>query len=87
MYVDGFVLAVPTANKEAFRRTPARRPPCSRSAAPCRSSSAGAMTCPKARSIRLAKIMADPRLSPDRNPMPFVGKRMIFGGFEAIVDA
>ena len=32
------------------------------------------------------KVMADPRLQPDKNPMPFDGKRMIYGGFETIVD-
>jgi uncharacterized protein YbaA (DUF1428 family) len=31
--------------------------------------------------------MADPRLQPDTNAMPFDGKRMIYGGFEVIVDA
>lgn len=30
--------------------------------------------------------MNDPRLSPENNPMPFDGKRMIFGGFEPIVE-
>lgn len=33
-----------------------------------------------------AKVMADPRLQPDKNPMPFDGKRMIFGGFEILVE-
>jgi uncharacterized protein YbaA (DUF1428 family) len=33
------------------------------------------------------KVMADPRLSPDANPMPFDGKRLVFGGFEMILDA
>lgn len=33
------------------------------------------------------KIMQDPRMQPDRNPMPFDGKRMIIGGFDIIVDA
>jgi uncharacterized protein YbaA (DUF1428 family) len=28
--------------------------------------------------------MADPRLQPDK--MPFDGKRMIYGGFEMLVD-
>lgn len=28
----------------------------------------------------------DPRLDPARNPMPFDGKRMIYGGFQPIVD-
>jgi uncharacterized protein YbaA (DUF1428 family) len=27
----------------------------------------------------------DPRMSPEKNPMPFDGKRMIFGGFAPIV--
>lgn len=34
----------------------------------------------------MKKAMADPRLQPDENPMPFDGKRMIYGGFEVIVD-
>lgn len=29
---------------------------------------------------------ADPRMDPVKNPMPFDGKRMIFGGFEPVVD-
>jgi len=29
-----------------------------------------------------AKVMADPRMQPDWNNMPFDGKRMIFGGFQ-----
>jgi uncharacterized protein YbaA (DUF1428 family) len=32
-------------------------------------------------------VMADPRMQPDTNTMPFDGKRMIYGGFEVIVDA
>ncbi|MFM5906948.1 MAG: DUF1428 domain-containing protein [Novosphingobium sp.] len=28
----------------------------------------------------------DPRMDPAKNPMPFDGKRMIFGGFEPIVE-
>lgn len=32
----------------------------------------------------MAKVMADPRLKPD--DMPFDGKRMIWGGFETIVE-
>jgi uncharacterized protein YbaA (DUF1428 family) len=32
------------------------------------------------------KVMADPRLQPDNNPMPFDGKRMIYGGFQTIVE-
>lgn len=29
---------------------------------------------------------ADPRMDPAKNPMPFDGKRMIFGGFAPIVE-
>jgi len=34
----------------------------------------------------MAAVMAVPRVQPDMNPMPFDGKRMIYGGFEVIVD-
>jgi uncharacterized protein YbaA (DUF1428 family) len=32
------------------------------------------------------KLMADPRCQPDQMSMPFDGKRMIYGGFEMILD-
>ena len=35
----------------------------------------------------MPKIMADPRLQPDRSPMPFDAKRIIWGGFDVIVEA
>lgn len=38
------------------------------------------------RDAGLPKVMADPRLQPDTNPMPFDGKRLIFGGFEMVVQ-
>jgi uncharacterized protein YbaA (DUF1428 family) len=38
------------------------------------------------RDAAMKKVMEDPRLQPDRNPMPFDGKRMIYGGFEIIVE-
>ncbi len=34
-----------------------------------------------------AKVMADPRMQPGQNPMPFDGKRMIYGGFTVLLDA
>ena len=40
-----------------------------------------------ARDAGMAKVMADSRLDPATNPMPFDGKRLIYGGFEVIVDA
>lgn len=42
------------------------------------------------RDAGMAKMMdpsfADPRMDQEKNPMPFDGKRMIYGGFDAIVD-
>jgi uncharacterized protein YbaA (DUF1428 family) len=35
---------------------------------------------------RMTDLMkTDPRMNPERNPMPFDGKRMIFGGFAPVV--
>jgi uncharacterized protein YbaA (DUF1428 family) len=33
------------------------------------------------------KVMADPRMQPDKETMPFDGQRMIYGGFAPLVDA
>ena len=35
----------------------------------------------------MRKAMADARLQPETNPMPFDGRRMIFGGFEVLLEA
>jgi uncharacterized protein YbaA (DUF1428 family) len=35
----------------------------------------------------MKKVMADPRMQPNTNPMPFDGKRMIYGGFDVIVES
>ena len=40
-----------------------------------------------ARDAGMAKAMADPRMQPGASPMPFDGKRMIFGGFEVLLEA
>lgn len=32
-------------------------------------------------------VMDDPRMHPDTNPMPFDGKRLIYGGFNLILEA
>ena len=34
---------------------------------------------------RRMESKSDPRMSPEQNPMPFDGKRMIFGGFKPVV--
>lgn len=41
----------------------------------------------KVRDEGMKKAMADPRMKHDPASMPFDGQRMIFGGFEVIVDA
>src|SRR5262245_60408222 len=38
----------------------------------------------KARDDGMKKVMEDPRLRPEVNPMPFDGMRLIYGGFEMI---
>jgi len=42
------------------------------------------------RDAAMARMMggdlADDRFDPEKNPMPFDGKRMIFGGFAAVYD-
>ena len=38
------------------------------------------------RNAGMAKVMSDPRFDPAANPMPFDGKRVIFGGFVPIVE-
>ena len=38
------------------------------------------------RDAGMKKVMDDPRLAPDVNPMPYDGRRLIYGGFETIVD-
>ena len=115
-YVDGFVAAVPTANRDAFRRHAAAAAVVFRengalSVAECWGDDVpeGKVTSfPMAvkrkddetvvfswitwpsREVRdegMKKAMADPRLQPETNPMPFDGQRMIYGGFEMIVSA
>lgn len=114
-YVDGFVAAVPTANREAFRRhaelaAPVFREHGALSVVECWGDDVpdGEVTSfpmavkaradetvvfswivwpsRAARDAGMAKVMADPRLKPDVNPMPFDGKRLIFGGFQPIVE-
>ena len=34
-----------------------------------------------------AKVMADPRMAPYQNAMPFDGKRMFWGGFVPLIDS
>ena len=38
------------------------------------------------RDAGMQKMMSDPRMDPQKTPMPFDGKRMIFGGFAPVVE-
>lgn len=115
-YVDGFVAAVPTANRDKYLRH------AQAAAAVFKEHGAlevvecwgddvpeGKLTSfPMAvqrkddetvvfswiswpsRAVRdegMKKAMADPRLQPESNPMPFDGKRLIYGGFQVLVSA
>ncbi len=112
-YVDGFVTAVPTAEKETYRAYCRLMggvfkehgalevvdcwgddvPPGKLTSFPLAVQCAGNETVAfgwttwpsrAARDEAWKKVMADPRMQPGANPMPFDGKRMIYGGFEKL---
>ena len=117
-YIDGFVIAVPTANKQAFidhaRRldavfleygatrvvetwgddVPDGKVTDFRRAVQATGEETVAFSWVEwpdkaSRDTGMKKIMADPRMDPSNagnDPLPFDGKRMIFGGFEAVVE-
>ncbi|MGH8450288.1 DUF1428 domain-containing protein [Pseudomonas sp.] len=39
------------------------------------------------RDVGMRKVMEDPRMQNGANPMPFDGQRMIYGGFEMILNS
>lgn len=115
-YVDGFVAAVPTANKEKYLQHATEAAAifkeygalevveCWGDDVPEGETTSFTMAVKRqddetavfawiawpskaARDEAWAKIMADPRMAPDRAPMPFDGKRMIYGGFAQILSA
>ncbi len=118
-YVDGFVIAVPRANRQAFIEHAATIDPIflemgALSVVECweddvkdgtttdfrMAVKAGAdeavafswITWPDkaTRDAAMARLMdndtSDPRMDPAINPMPFDGKRMIFGGFTPVLS-
>lgn len=114
-YVDGFVAAVPTANKEAFHKHAEDAAVVFKDQGALRVVECWGDDVPKGevtdfhravqakddetvvfswivwpdkatRDAGMEKVMTDPRLQPDRNPMPFDGKRMIYGGFAMIME-
>jgi len=114
-YVDGFVAAVPTANREKYRKHADEAAKvfeehgalkvveCWGDDIPEGQVTSFPMAVKRkddetvvfswivwpskeARKAAWEKVMQDPRMQPDKNPMPFDGKRMIYGGFEPIVE-
>lgn len=114
-YVDGFVAAVPTANREKYIRHASdagavikeygalKMVECWGDDVPDGevTSFPMAVKCKPdetvifswilwpSRAVRdeaMPRLMKDTRLQPDVNPMPFDGKRLIYGGFEVVLD-
>ena len=114
-YVDAFVAAVPSANREAYLKhaqdaavvfkdhgalklvecwgddVPQGEVTSFPMAVKCKDDETVVFSwilwpSREVRNAGMVKVMADPRIQPDRNPMPFDGKRLIFGGFEMILE-
>ncbi|NTX78899.1 DUF1428 family protein [Serratia proteamaculans] len=114
-YVDGFVVAVPAANKEAYQKLAAAAAPLFKEFGATRIVECWGTDVPEGkltdfrgavkaeadevvvfswieypskevRDEANQKMMADPRMKAFGDQMPFDGKRMIFGGFEPILD-
>ena len=116
-YIDGFVLAVPTASKQAFIDHATRGNAVFMELGATRvrecwgddvkdgkqtdfkravEAKADETVCfswiewpdKETRDRAMEKVMGmdDPRLDPKLNPMPFDGKRMIYGGFVPVVS-
>jgi uncharacterized protein YbaA (DUF1428 family) len=115
-YIDGFVAAVPSANRERYRKHAEaaavvfkehgalRVVECWGDDVPEGKLTSFPMAVKRkddetvvfswitwpSRQVRdegMKNVIADPRLDPGNNPMPFDGKRLIYGGFELLVDA
>lgn len=115
-YVDGFIAAVPTANREQFKKhaeiaATLFKESGALSVVDCWGEDVpeGKVTSfpmsvklkegetvvfgwiiwpdKATRNAGMDKMMQDPRMKPDVNPMPFDGQRMVFGGFEIIAKS
>lgn len=114
-YMDGFVIAVPTANKQKFIDHARAFDPLFKEYGAIRIVECWADDVPdgevtdfrkavqakddetvvfswvewpdkETRDICIEKMTSDPRMDPEKNPMPFDGKRMIYGGFTPVVE-
>ena len=114
-YIDGFVLAVPTANREKFIKhanegdsvfmeygalrvlecwgddIPHGQQTDFYRAVQAREDETVVFSwiewpAKATRDAGMQKMMDDPRMDPANNPMPFDGKRLIYGGFVPVLD-
>ena len=114
-YVDGFVIAVPTANKQKFIEhantgddmfmemgairviecwgddVPVGKTTNFRMAVKANDDESVVFSWIEwpdkaTRDAGMAKVMSDPRMRPEENPMPFDGQRLVYGGFEPVVE-
>ncbi|HEX4597734.1 MAG TPA: DUF1428 domain-containing protein [Burkholderiaceae bacterium] len=114
-YVDGFVAAVPTANRDLYRKHAETTAAIFKEFGALKvvdcwgddvpegkvTSFPMAVKCQPEETVVFSwilwpsrarrdegwkKAMSDPRMQPDRSPMPFDGKRLIYGGFEVMID-
>lgn len=114
-YVDGFVAAVPTANKEKFLKHAQVAADVLKQAGALKIVECWGDDVPdgkltsfplavkkqadetivfswitwpdkQTRDAGMQKMMEDPRMQDASNPMPFDGKRVIFGGFQVILE-
>lgn len=114
-YIDGFLAAVPNANREEFLKHAAAAADVFRECGALRVVECWGDDVPhgtqtdfhlavkaqpeetvvfswiewpskEARDAGMVKMMADPRMQPDVNPMPFDGKRLVYGGFVPVLD-
>lgn len=114
-YIDGFVIAVPTANKQKFIDHAKRADAFFLELGATRIVECWADDVPDGkltdfhravqatgdetvvfswvewpdkatRDAAYPKMMEDPRMDPTKNPMPFDGARMIYGGFAPVVE-
>jgi uncharacterized protein YbaA (DUF1428 family) len=115
-YVDGFVIAVPTANRAAYQKIAEEAAIVFKEYGALKvvecwgddvpegkvTSFPMAVKCEENETVVFSwilwpsrqahdegnqKVMADPRMQSMPESMPFDGKRMIFGGFQIIVEA
>jgi uncharacterized protein YbaA (DUF1428 family) len=115
-YIDGFVAAVPTANKQKYMEhakisavvfkdhgalsiteawgddVPPGEVTSFPRAVNCEENetvvfSTVVWPSKEVRDAGWAAVMEDPRMKPEVNPMPFDGERLIYGGFEVLLDS